>query len=158
MKELLDPFHAHPRCIVESPDGLPKDPSTKEKVRISVDINPVDLKIWADRFGLERVLKNLILNAIEAMPQRGRLTLSARDASSMESPGRLTEITVSDTGSGIPPDRLANLFEDYTTTKRKGLGLGLATCKKIVEEHKATIEVQSRLDHGTTFILRFPHP
>jgi signal transduction histidine kinase len=158
MKELLNPFHVHPRCIVESPDGPPKDPSTKEKVRISVDINPVGLKIWADRFGLERVLKNLIINAIEAMPQGGRLTLSARDAVLEESSDRQTEITVSDTGGGIPSDRLNHLFEDYTTTKRKGLGLGLATCKKIVEEHRATIEVQSRLNHGTTFILRFPHP
>ncbi|HEY5595025.1 MAG TPA: sensor histidine kinase [Nitrospiria bacterium] len=157
VKELLEPFHIHPRCEIEVPDEPSKDPS-KKKVRISVEINPPDLKIWADRFGLERILKNLIINAIEAMPKEGRLIFSARDVLLEESSGRLTEITVSDTGVGIPPDRLANLFEDYTTTKRKGLGLGLATCKKIAEEHKAAIEVQSRLDHGTTFILRFPHP
>ncbi|MBI3812475.1 MAG: HAMP domain-containing protein [Nitrospirae bacterium] len=157
-KDLLEPLQIDPRCIVDDPDGPVQHPSKKESVRISVDITPPDLRVWADRFGLERVLKNLVINAIEAMPKGGRLLLSAKDTLSKESLDRLVEITVSDTGSGIPSDRLVNLFEDYTTTKRKGLGLGLATCKKIVEKHKATIEVQSRLDHGTAFILRFPYP
>jgi signal transduction histidine kinase len=151
-EEFLEAFRMDPRCVIERADGGSMDQVTDGKVRISVQIDPPDLKIRADRFALERVIKNLIINAIEAMPNGGKLLISARSV-----PPNLTEISVSDNGSGIPPERLNNLFEDYTTTKRKGLGLGLATCKKIVEEHKATLEVQSRLDHGTTFILRFPN-
>lgn len=151
LEDFLEAFRMDPRCLIEKADGVSMDQVTDGKVRISVQIDPPDLKIWADRFALERILKNLTVNAIEAMPNGGKLIISA-----LSVPPNLTEISVSDTGSGIPPERLSNLFEDYTTTKRKGLGLGLATCKKIVEEHKATIEVRSRPGQGTTFILRFP--
>jgi signal transduction histidine kinase len=151
--DLLEAFRMDPRCVIEKAGDSPVDQVSDGKVRISVNMNPPDLKIWADRFALERVLRNLITNAIEAMPDGGRLAIAARSV-----PPNLTEISISDTGVGIPPDRLDNLFEDYITTKRKGLGLGLATCKKIVEEHKATIRVQSQPGKGTTFILQFPHP
>lgn len=150
--DFLEAFRMDPRCVIEKAGEAPVDQVTDGKVRISVNMDPPDLKIWADRFALERVLKNLITNAIEAMPDGGKLAIAARTA-----PPNLTEISISDTGSGIPPDRLNNLFEDYITTKRKGLGLGLATCKKIVEEHKAAIRVQSQPGKGTTFILQFPH-
>jgi len=149
--EFLEVFRMDPRCVVEKTGGGSMEQGTDEKVRISVQIDPPDLKIFADRFALERVIKNLIINAIEAMPNGGNLNVSARSA-----PPNLTEISISDNGGGIPPGRLENLFEDYTTTKRKGLGLGLATCKKIVEEHRASIHVVSPPGQGTTFILRFP--
>jgi signal transduction histidine kinase len=151
--DFLEAFRMDPRCVIENAGEPPVDRISDGKVRISLNVDSPDLKIWADRFALERVLKNLIINAIEAMPDGGRLAIAARIA-----PPNLTEISISDTGGGIPPDRLDNLFEDYITTKRKGLGLGLATCKKIVEEHKATIRVQSRPGEGTTFILQFPPP
>jgi signal transduction histidine kinase len=151
--DFLEAFRVDPRCRVEKEGEAPVDQVTDGKVRISVNLDSPDIKIWADRFALERVLKNLITNAIEAMPHGGRLVIGARTV-----PPNITEISVSDSGSGIPPDRLDNLFEDYITTKRKGLGLGLATCKKMVEEHKATVRVQSHPGKGTTFILQFPHP
>ena len=65
-------------------------------------------------------------------------------------------IEVSDTGCGIPTDRLETIFEDFATTKRRGLGLGLAISKKIVEQLGGTITVSSEVGRGSTFTLRFP--
>jgi len=131
------------------------DSAKENKILISVNIDPPDLKLWADKFALERVLRNLIANAIEAIPQGGRLTVAAKTIGPKHSPGYMTEITVSDTGVGIAPERLSNLFMDYATTNRKGIGLGLAICKKIVEEHKGSIEVKSQIGQGTAVILQF---
>jgi signal transduction histidine kinase len=66
------------------------------------------------------------------------------------------EINVTDTGSGIPADRLAAIFDDFVTTKRRGLGLGLAISKRIVEQLDGTIGVESEVGRGTSFTLRFP--
>jgi two-component system, sporulation sensor kinase E len=66
------------------------------------------------------------------------------------------EVSVADTGSGIPADRLAAIFEDFVTTKKNGLGLGLAVSKRIVEQLHGTIDVASEVGQGTTFTLRFP--
>ncbi|HKF66527.1 MAG TPA: ATP-binding protein, partial [Vicinamibacterales bacterium] len=65
-------------------------------------------------------------------------------------------ITVEDTGSGIPADRLPSIFEEFVTTKRRGLGLGLAISKRIVEQLDGTIAVESEVGRGTTFTMRFP--
>jgi signal transduction histidine kinase len=66
------------------------------------------------------------------------------------------EVKVSDTGTGIPADRLSAIFDDFVTTKRRGLGLGLATSKRIVEQLDGTITVESEVGRGTSFTLRFP--
>ena len=66
------------------------------------------------------------------------------------------QIHVADTGCGIPPDRLGAIFEDFVTTKRRGLGLGLAISKKIVEQLGGQISVASEVGKGTTFVLDFP--
>ena len=152
-EDFLGSLRIDPRCVIQKFGEGSLEPLVDGKVRVSADVHPPELTVWADRFALERILKNLVANALEAMPNGGRLDISARPA-----PPNLTEISVSDTGGGIPPDRLDNLFEDFITTKRKGLGLGLAICKKIVDEHRAAIHVQNRPSYGTTFILRFPNP
>jgi signal transduction histidine kinase len=66
------------------------------------------------------------------------------------------QVRVSDTGCGIPPDRIGAIFEDFVTTKRRGLGLGLAISKKIVEQLGGQIAVTSEVGKGTTFVLDFP--
>ena len=68
----------------------------------------------------------------------------------------LAEISVADTGSGIEPERLGAIFDDFVTTKRRGLGLGLAISKKVVEQLGGTISVTSTVGMGSTFTLRFP--
>jgi signal transduction histidine kinase len=93
---------------------------------------------------------NLITNAIQATEAGGRVTITTRRA------GDRIEINVTDTGSGIPADRLAAIFDDFVTTKRRGLGLGLAISKRIVEQLDGTITVESEVGRGTSFTLRFP--
>ena len=93
--------------------------------------------LHADRDRIKQVLLNLMLNAIQAMPSGGTLELGAERAG-----GTLT-VTVADTGSGIAPELLPKLFEPYVTTKAKGLGLGLAIARRIVEAHGGPIEAES---------------
>ena len=108
------------------------------------------LVIDGDRFALGRVYRNLITNAIQATEQGGRVTIATSRA------GDRIEVSVADTGSGIPTDRLSAIFEDFVTTKRRGLGLGLAISKRIVEQLDGTITVKSEVGRGTTFTLTFP--
>jgi signal transduction histidine kinase len=108
------------------------------------------LMIDGDRFALARVYRNLIMNAIQATEPGGRVAIATARI------GDHVQVTVADTGSGIAADRLAKIFDDFVTTKRRGLGLGLAISKRIVEQLDGTITVESELGRGTTFTLRFP--
>jgi signal transduction histidine kinase len=108
------------------------------------------LYIEGDLYALNRVYGNLIKNAFQATPPQGTVAVRThREAGH-------AVIEVADTGSGIPPDRLGSIFEDFVTTKRQGLGLGLAISKKIVEQLGGTITVASEVGRGTTFTVRFP--
>jgi two-component system sensor histidine kinase HydH len=109
-----------------------------------------DVPLDGDR--LNQVLLNLFLNGIEAMDRGGVLTVQAAQASDAS---RL-EIRVSDTGTGIPPEDLAHIFEPYFTTKPSGTGLGLAIAHNIVEAMGGEIAVQSTSGTGTTFTLKLP--
>ena len=119
-------------------------------VTVDAQYGPGPLVIEGDRFALGRVFRNLITNAIQATQPGGRVTIATSRA------GDQIEISVTDTGSGIPPDRLPAIFDDFVTTKRRGLGLGLAISKRIVEQLDGTIDVQSEVGQGTAFTLRFP--
>ena len=119
-------------------------------VTVEAQYAPGPLVIEGDRFALGRVYRNLITNAIQATQPGGRVTVVTSRS------GDHVEITVADTGSGIPPERLSAIFDDFVTTKRRGLGLGLAISKRIVEQLDGTIAVQSELGRGTAFTLRFP--
>ena len=93
---------------------------------------------------------SLITNAIQATESGGLVTVStARNRDRVE-------VMVTDTGSGIPAERLAAIFDDFVTTKKRGLGLGLAITKRIVEQLNGTIGVTSEVGKGTTFTMRFP--
>ena len=105
--------------------------------------------IEADLFALGRVYRNLIINAIQATAPGGEVVVATEAAND------LVRVSVRDTGCGIPPDRLAAIFEDFVTTKRRGLGLGLAISKKIVEQLGGAISVASEVGKGTTFVLEF---
>jgi signal transduction histidine kinase len=108
------------------------------------------LVIEGDRFALGRVYRNLITNAIQATAQGGRVTVSTARV------GAQIAITVEDTGSGIPAERLSAIFDEFMTTKRRGLGLGLAISKRIVEQLDGTIAVESEVGRGTKFTMQFP--
>jgi signal transduction histidine kinase len=107
--------------------------------------------INADPGMLGQALLNLALNACQAMPDGGTLKIAARVG------GRRTvEVTVEDTGVGIPPDHLSRIFDLYFTTKEKGSGIGLSMVYRIVQLHDGEIEVQSTPGRGTRFRLMFP--
>jgi signal transduction histidine kinase len=119
-------------------------------VTVEAHYAPGPLTIAGDRFALGRVYRNLITNAIQATQPGGRVSVVTSRVDSH------VEVTFADTGSGIPPDRLSAIFEDFVTTKTRGLGLGLAISKRIVEQLDGTIAVHSEVGRGTSFTLRFP--
>ncbi|MGE0447250.1 MAG: ATP-binding protein [Vicinamibacterales bacterium] len=108
------------------------------------------LYVEGDVFALNRVCRNLIINACQATMPGGQVVLRT-----IRAQGHAI-IEVADNGCGIPAERLATIFEDFVTTKRRGLGLGLAIARKIVEQLDGTISVASEPGRGTTFTLRFP--
>lgn len=103
-----------------------------------------------DAAKIQRVFVNLIGNAIDAMPKDGELTIS-----SSESNGIL-EVKFMDTGEGIADHVMKNLWKPLKTTKSRGMGLGLAICKRIVEAHGGTIQVESAVGKGSTFTINIP--
>ena len=131
--------------VTESMQALADTAGVRLDMRLSAD-QPF---IEGDIFALGRVYRNLILNAIEATAPGGVVTLSTEECD-----GRI-RISVRDTGTGIAHDRLENIFEDFQTTKRTGLGLGLAISRKIVNQLGGDISVTSTVGHGTTFSLEF---
>ena len=109
--------------------------------------------IRADANQLSQVLMNLLLNAAEATPEGGTITISASKLTYVES----LEIRVSDTGCGIPPEVLPHVFEPFFTTKKgKGTGLGLSISQAYVRSHGGEIRVDSVVNHGTTITLILP--
>jgi signal transduction histidine kinase len=114
--------------------------------------------ISGDRELIKQVMLNLILNALQAMPSRGSLSISTRDAESGTGadPGRHIEIRVQDTGIGIAPENLGRVFDPFFTTNKRGTGLGLSVVHRIVERHSGSIRVESRPGIGTTFSVVLP--
>jgi len=107
-------------------------------------------EISADPDLLHRAFSNLVLNAIDAMPQGGELTIGSKVI------GGRVEISVSDTGSGLTPEECERLFTPYYTTKQHGTGLGLAIVQSVVSDHGGKISVESAKDKGTTFRIELP--
>jgi two-component system NtrC family sensor kinase len=100
------------------------------------------------------VFVNILINAVDAMPQKGTLKVTSRKIEAESA----IEIRVIDTGHGISPENLGKIFDPFFTTKEagKGTGLGLAVSHGIVERHNGTIDVESTVGQGTTFIIRLP--
>jgi signal transduction histidine kinase len=119
-------------------------------VTLKAQLSTEDLYVEGDVFALSRVYRNLVVNAIQATAPGG-LVVAA-----VEGHGDRVQIRVYDTGCGIPADRLQAVFEDFVTTKRRGLGLGLAITRKIVEQLGGRISVASEVGKGTTFVIDFP--
>ncbi len=132
------------------------------KVRAEFDFAPELPAADVDAAQLSRVVHNLVLNAVQAMPDGGvvRLVLRAVTLATAEmeplAPGRYLELAIADTGMGIAPEALGRLFEPYFSTKRGNSGLGLATVRSIVSKHDGHIAVASTLGAGTTFRIWLP--
>jgi len=124
-----------------------------ENITIIVDINTVpDIPIDFEQ--IEQVILNVSMNAIQAMPHGGTLTIH----SVFLELSNILEVSLLDTGVGISESNQDKIFEPFFTTKNKGTGLGLAICSRIVENHKGVIEVLSGTNEGTRFTIKLPGP
>jgi signal transduction histidine kinase len=124
------------------------DPS--RPIAVSLDLDREAVRIRADADQLGRALQNLLLNAIDAMPAGGTLTIRSRRS------GSAFRLDVGDTGQGIEADEQARLFTPYYTTKQHGTGLGLAIVQSVVADHGGKISVESAVGRGTVFHIELP--
>jgi signal transduction histidine kinase len=119
-------------------------------VKVRCDLDPAVPAVNADRAILMEALRNIVQNALEAMPNGGRLTLASALSDGM------VELAVSDTGHGIPGDQLDRIFQLYFTTKEDGNGVGLSLALRAVDLHGGSIKIDSKVDEGTTVRIRLP--
>jgi len=127
-----------------------QQPAETAGVTLRAELGADGAMIQGDVFALGRVYRNLLINAIQATAPGGLVAVATE-----ATPDRV-RVRVYDTGCGIAPDRIGAIFDDFVTTKRRGLGLGLAISKKIVEQLGGQISVASEVGKGTTFVLDFP--
>jgi two-component system NtrC family sensor kinase len=123
-----------------------------QHVEVLKELDPALPKISADFDQLQQVCTNLIMNAIQAMPKGGKLTIRT------SADGTEVRVEVQDTGVGISPENMRKLFTPFFTTKRevKGVGLGLAVSYGIIQRHHGRIEVKSKEGEGSTFTVHLP--
>ena len=133
-----------------------------EDVELHAVLDDEAVQISADRSQIEQVIANLAVNARDAMPEGGVLTLEVA-TSQIDSehvvdlpPGRYAKLTINDTGLGMDPETVAKVFEPFFTTKEEGTGFGLATVRGIVLQTGGSIWVYSEVGHGTTFKIYLP--
>ncbi len=122
----------------------------KNQIAVRTDLGEALPEISDDPDLLHRALQNLVLNAIDAMPQGGELAIRTGSL------GDCIELSVSDTGSGLTPEECERLFTPYYTTKQHGTGLGLAIVQSVVSDHGGKISVESTKEKGTTFRIELP--
>lgn len=125
--------------------------SGEQKLRVEAS-SVEEATVLGDAYYLRQALDNLIRNACEALHGQpdARLTLE------VERSGAMAAVRVADNGPGIPPERMETIFQPFVSTKGKGMGLGLAICREIVEGHGGTLEVESEPGAGTTFTVLLP--
>jgi signal transduction histidine kinase len=113
-----------------------------------------------DATRLQTLFLSLISNALDAMPYGGELTIKTHTVVSISPSGNggWVEITISDTGVGIPGESKKRIFDPFFTTKKagEGTGLGLAICEKIIKEHSGRLSVESEVGRGSTFSIQVP--
>jgi len=132
-REVMQLFDAQ----IKAPDRPP--------VQTALSLEQDPTKVFADPDQIRRALRNLVLNALDAMPHGGTLTVRTERLE-----GKMA-LEVSDTGEGLTPEECERLFTPYYTTKQHGTGLGLAIVQSVVSDHKGTISVRSEPSKGTTF-------
>jgi PAS domain S-box-containing protein len=128
----------------------------KQKVEIVSEVSDNLPELMVDSELIQQVLMNVSINALQAMPAGGRLSIAARFERNNGLEG--VAVRIEDTGKGIAPANLGHIFEPFFTTKHTGTGLGLSICSKIMDQHGGTIQVETKEGKGTAFTLFFPHP
>jgi signal transduction histidine kinase len=130
---------------------LVSNEARERQVNLVLQPQPVPVIIKADREKLRQAFLNIVINAMQATPKGGSVTISTT-----VSEKGFCDISFRDTGAGIEPDKLEKIFEPFYTTKQEGTGLGLAISKKIIESHNGKLMVESEPGLGTTVTFRLP--
>jgi len=140
----------NPRVAVENVLPLIKGRLESQGIELREEWDETLPEVWMDPNQIEQVVLNICLNAIEAMPEGGSFTIRGKKTDAW------VELEFCDTGCGIPPENMEKLFSPFFTTKSEGTGLGLSICRRILESHSGTIEVESEVGNGTTVRVRLP--
>jgi PAS domain S-box-containing protein len=145
-------LHSKPlQVILDESIAAALDRITLQKVKLKINYSNSPAYVKADSEKLKLAFLNVLINAVEAMEEdKGELTIS------IESDKESHIVKIRDNGSGITEENLSKLFEPYFTSKRNGLGLGLAATLNILQAHKGRIEVTSELNKGSQFTITFP--
>jgi two-component system NtrC family sensor kinase len=150
--------------IIENTERIIEKPASLHDVKIVLDLDGELPPVWIDADLIEQVILNLMVNAQHAVEQNGDITVRTRhmmksvSGGSGHGPLAMAEITVIDTGCGIPQENLKRIFDPFFTSKEvgKGTGLGLSVTHGIVTAHGGTIEVDSQVGKGSTFRVYLP--
>jgi C4-dicarboxylate-specific signal transduction histidine kinase len=149
----LAPVHLHD--ILDHSLRLVQPQAEDKSIQLKSEFLAMNDLVNGDDHQLQQAIVNLLLNALEATPEKGTLSLATKDLRGP--PGKAkVHVIIEDTGAGIAPEHLDRLFEPFFTTKPEGTGLGLAITHHIVQEHNGTIRVESEPGKGATFHLVFP--
>jgi signal transduction histidine kinase len=124
--------------------------ATKANIEVRLKTAEGLPEIKADTQQLQQVFLNIVLNAIQGMPDGGKLNIVGAKE------GNYIQIRFEDTGPGIPPEDMKRIFDPFFSTKKDGTGLGLSIAHRIVAAHKGKIEVESSVGKGSTFIVKLP--
>ena len=121
-------------------------------IKLVEDFDPELPAVTADESQLEQVFMNILMNAVQAMEEKGTLTIVTRQS------GSFVEVLISDTGRGIPSDEVDRIFDPFYSTKEsgEGAGLGLSIAYGIISKHRGNISVESKVGKGSTFTIRLP--
>jgi PAS domain S-box-containing protein len=162
--QVIEPRVLDLNSVVHDVEGLLRR-AVGEDIDLAIRLEPELSAVLADPSQMSQVLLNLVVNAREAMPSGGRLTIETANVPLAEayarrrpqvSPGKYVRLTVSDSGVGMNADTLSRMFEPFFTTKHAGTGFGLATVHTIVTQAKGSIETYSEPGKGTTFKIYLP--
>ena len=138
------------REVIENTIASASDRISLKNIQLGLHYPDSAAYVMADREKLKIAFLNIVINAIEAVPKEsGAITISVRE----EAP--YYKVLINDNGAGIPEENLSRIFEPYFTSKTNGFGLGLAATWNILQSHRASIDVNSQLGEGTSFILTF---
>ncbi|HUX35114.1 MAG TPA: ATP-binding protein [Gemmatimonadaceae bacterium] len=136
--------------LMERAIRLVQPAAARTGVHLDVHLDPLLPRILADEDMLHQALVNVLMNALQATPAGGRVTVTTRRA------GDAVEFEIADTGCGIAPEHIAYVFRPFYTTRHTGTGLGLPITRQIIQRHGGSVALTSRVDVGTTITLRLP--
>lgn len=146
------------RAVLTALEGLISGQARAHRVQIFTSFHAGPSRLMADETLLKQAFLNIMLNAVEAMPEGGDLAISTRLSPEGAAGGRpeWVEAVFDDTGPGIQEEDLGRIFDPFFTTKKDGTGLGLAITHRIIETHHGTIRVMSQRGKGSTFVVTLP--